>query len=109
MYEMFGKSFAVFSIPISDSSPRSVYEAIFCGASVVVSYGKWVENLPACMRSRIIIVDITQLNWFGDALLIAKKICSTPFIPSKEALELFDEIQSMKTVCQKFYGAVFDA
>lgn len=109
MYEMLGKSFAVFSIPISDSSPRSVYEAIFCGASVVVSHGKWIEFLPACMRSRLIVVDVSQMNWFGDALQAAQKICSTPFIPSKEALELFDESEAIKKVCRKFYGEVFDA
>lgn len=109
MYQMLGKSFAVFSIPISDSSPRSVYEAIFCGAIVVVSYSKWVELLPRCMRSRVIVVDIKQQNWFEDALQASQRICSIPFNPSREALELFDEIEAMKMVCRKFYGEVFDA
>lgn len=109
MYEMLRDAYAVFSIPISDSSPRSVYEAIFCGASVVVSYGKWVELLPACMRARVIIVDISTQHWFEDAILAAQKICSTPFIPSRASLELFDENEAMKMVCRKFYGEVFDA
>lgn len=109
MYKMLGEAFAVFSIPISDSSPRSVYEAIFCGACVVVSYGKWVELLPVCMRARVVVVDISIQHWFDDAIRAAQHICSTPFIPSREALELFDENEAMKLVCRQFYGEVFDA
>ena len=109
MYAMLGEAVAVFSIPISDSSPRSVYETIFCGACVVVSYGKWVELLPVCMRARVIVVEISMQHWFDDALRAARQICSTPFIPSREALELFDENEAMKMVCRKFYGEVFDA
>jgi hypothetical protein len=109
MYEIFENSFAIFSIPVSDSSPRSVYEAIFCGACAVVSYGKWVELLPVCMRSRIIIVDINQLNWFGNALQEAREICNSPFIPSMDALELFDETRALKNACQKLYSVTFNA
>lgn len=108
MYQMFGESTVVFSIPISDSSPRSVYEAIFCGACVVVSYGMWVESLPACMRARVVVVDISAQYWFDNALRAAQQISSTLFMPSKEALELFDEIEAMKMVCSKFYGEIFD-
>ncbi len=109
MYQMLGESFVIFSIPISDSSPRSVYEAIFCGACVVVSYGKWVEFLPACMRARVIVVDINNIQHrFDDLLREAKKICATPFIPSLDALKLFDENEVMKFVCRNFYGEVFD-
>jgi hypothetical protein len=108
MYQMFGESIAVFSIPISDSSPRSVYEAIFCGACVVVSDGMWVNSLPSCMRARVVVVDISVEYWFGNALRSAQQISSTPFMPSREALELFDEIEAMKMVCSKFYGEFFD-
>lgn len=108
MYQMLGEAFAVFSIPISDSSPRSVYEAIFCGACVVVSYGKWIELLPPCMRARIVVVDIEDQDWFSDAICASLEICLTPFIPSREALELFDENEAMKMVCRKFYGEVFN-
>jgi hypothetical protein len=103
MYEMLGDAYVVFSIPVSDSSPRSVYEAIFCGACVVVSYGKWIELLPPCMRSRVIVANISQQNWFEDALRGARNICSSPFIPSKDAIELFDETEAMRMVCRKFY------
>lgn len=108
MYRMLGEAFVVFSIPISDSSPRSVYEAIFCGACVVVSYGNWVEFLPACMRARVVVVDISVQNWFDDALRAAQQICTIPFRPSRAALEIFDEHEAMKIVCKKFYGEVFD-
>lgn len=109
MYQMLGEAFVVFSIPISDSSPRSVYEAIFCGACVVVSYGKWVESLPTCMRPRVVVVDISVQNWFDDALRAAQQICTIPFRPSRVAFEIFDEHEAMKIVCKKFYGEVFDA
>lgn len=108
MYKILGEAVCVFSIPISDSSPRSVYEAIFCGASVVVSYGKWVELLPPCMRARVVVVDMTNSQWFSDAILASESICSIPFIPSKEALEIFDETEAMKSVCRRFYGEAFD-
>jgi hypothetical protein len=61
------------------------------------------------MRARVIVVEISMQHWFDDALRAARQICSTPFIPSREALELFDENEAMKMVCRKFYGEVFDA
>lgn len=106
MYQMFTESLLVISIPISDSSPRSVYEAIFCGCCVAVSHGIWVEALPRCMRSRIFIVDITSATWFDDALLFARNVCVTPFVPSAEALQVYDEMEAMKAVCRRFYGEV---
>ena len=98
MYELFAQARFVISIPISDSSPRSVYEAIFCGACVVVSYGKWVESLPDCMRSRVVIADLESDRWFDDAVSCADMICKTPFVPSKQAIEMFDETECMKAV-----------
>lgn len=109
MYKMLGDASVVFSIPISDSSPRSVYEAIFCGACVVVSQGKWIDLLPNCMKSRIIVIDVSEKNWFESAINSAKEISAVPFVPSSNAIELFDEIESMKYVCKTFYGADFHA
>lgn len=109
MYRMLGEASVVFSVPVSDSSPRSVYEAIFCGACVVVSYGGWVDFLPACMRARVVVVDILEPNWFNDAFRAAQQICTTPYRPSRAALEMFDENKAMEIVCRKFYGEVFDA
>ncbi|MDA9985681.1 hypothetical protein N9E86_00715 [Alphaproteobacteria bacterium] len=103
LFHIFSRAFAVFSIPISDSSPRSVYEAIFCGSAVIVTYGEWIEILPKCMRERLIIVDLTEENWFDDAIRLARKISSIEFNPSKEAVLMFDEVESMKNVCAKYY------
>lgn len=60
------------------------------------------------MRARIVIVNLDNANWFIDAINTSRKICSEPFIPSPESLELFDEKESMKMVCRNFYGEKFD-
>lgn len=103
MYSMFESACAVFSIPISDSSPRSVYEAIFCGAPVVVTYDKWIEDLPQCMRSRLIIVDVTNHDWLNSALSEAKAISKIRYQPSSEALLKFDQRKNMEFMCTQFY------
>ena len=104
MFRLLGQASVVFSLPASDSSPRSVYEAVFCGAAVVSSYGEWFEFLPSCMRARVIIVDLNEDRWFDAAIERAKKISSTQFKPSDEAIRIFDEIESMKWVCKKYYN-----
>jgi hypothetical protein len=104
MYKLLGKAQVVFSIPISDSSPRSVYESIFCGACVVVTYGSWIEDLPSCMKSRIVVVDIEDDGWFDWALQESERICKIRYIPSKEAMNAYDEKEAMKVVCRRFYG-----
>lgn len=96
MYELFSKAELVISIPISDSSPRSVYEAIFCGSPVVISYNSYYEALPDCMKSRIVIVDLSNKNWFADAVNKAIIINQKPYIPTKLALETFDQKESFK-------------
>ena len=103
MYDAFSKAYAVFSLPISDSSPRSVYEAIFCGAAVIACYGEWIELLPQCMRKRIVLVDLNQSGWFDISVSKAKEISSSPFRPSIKAVQLFDEKSSLTQLCTKFY------
>ena len=96
MYEILRKSSCVISIPHSDSSPRSVYEAIFCGASVICVHASYVDNLPSCMRQRIVVIDLSDPLWFCAALSRARELSSKPFVPSSEALELFDQLSSMR-------------
>ncbi len=108
MYKLLTEAYAVFSIPVSDSSPRSVYESIFCGAIAVVSYGAWIDLLPPCMRQRVIVVDIEDPNWFEMALELAHGLSRYPFIPSEKALELFDETRAMKMICERFYGEKYN-
>lgn len=96
MYGVLARSSCVISIPRSDSSPRSVYEAIFCGASVICTQASYVDQLPSCMRQRVVLVDVSEPFWFPVALSRAREISSKPFIPSSEAYELFDQLSSMK-------------
>lgn len=91
MYSLIHKSSLVISVPLSDSSPRSVYESIFCGAVVAITYNTYYDSLPNCMKERIIIVDINNKYWFNSALEEANSILNSKFVPSKEALEVFDQ------------------
>ena len=68
MYKNFIEAKLVISIPYSDSSPRSVYEAIFCGAIVAITYNNYYQNLPDSLKARVIIVDINQKGWFYNAI-----------------------------------------
>lgn len=98
MYKLLRKSIMVVSIPSSDSSPRSVYEAIFCGCAVCITHHPYYDILPQCMKDRIIIVDINDKSWFANAFLKAKKISKKEFFPDKESLDLFDQRKSFKRI-----------
>lgn len=98
MYQLFSQSELVISIPISDSSPRSVYEAIFCGAPVAITYNSYFDILPECMQARIIIVDLNDENWLNKAINEANKIIKKEFIPSSVASDLFDQKKSFKKI-----------
>lgn len=108
LYALLRQSICVVSIPISDSSPRSVYEAIFCGAAVICTEMAYLQSLPECMRARLIVVDIRQPGWFGAALVRAQEIAAIPYVPSPEALELFDQRASM-TKCLSLADGVITA
>jgi hypothetical protein len=96
MYDLLTRTKLVFSIPTSDSSPRSVYEAIFCGCAVAITYNSYYDLLPECMKSRIILVDLNDNNWFDIAVECSNKIIHDPYIPSNEALEIFDQRKSFR-------------
>lgn len=91
------------SIPMSDSSPRSVYEAIFCGCCVAVTYNPWIEAIPECMKSRICIVNLEDDNWLEKALRHAEAVVSVPYEPSEQALDMFDQDRSMRAVASRYY------
>jgi hypothetical protein len=95
LYALMAQAICVFSIPISDSSPRSVYEAIFAGAAIALAPAQFIHALPACMRERAIEVDISEQGWFSKALERAQTITSKPYTPSEEALDAFDQVKSM--------------
>lgn len=103
LYKLLRDTTLVISIPINDSSPRSVYEAIFSGCCVAVTFNSWIELLPKCMRSRLIVVDLQNKNWLSDAHAQAVEIVKTPFTPSDDALDLFDENRSLLGVIESCY------
>ena len=106
MYKLMLSAKLVISIPASDSSPRSVYEAIFCGCFAVVTHNEWLDLLPDCMASRIIVADISSPTWLKDAIKYAEDSRNRPYVPSSAALELFDQKQSMYKIYNNIYPSV---
>ena len=96
MYELLAGTKLVISIPYSDSSPRSVYEAIFCGCTVAITYHPYYDILPECMKSRIILVDLNDEYWFDKAIKASNRIIEMTFCPTQEALNLFDQKKSFR-------------
>lgn len=106
MYSIFLDSLLCISIPSSDSSPRSVYEAIFCGAIVAVSMEDYISDLPESMRNRLLVVDVGKPDWFGcavDQASILKRDC---FVPCREALQRFDQVESFRRLYQLSLNAL---
>jgi hypothetical protein len=106
--ELYGELFSaklVVSIPKSDSSPRSVCEAIFCGCFVATTHASWIDVAPECMKSRLIHVDIEKEGWLEGAFEYAEAHSHEPYQPSEEALNIFDQKKSML----KFYNELYPA
>lgn len=103
LYSLLYETFAVISIPSSDSSPRTVYEAIFSGCAVITTYDDWIDILPHCMKKRVIMVELNSKHWLKKSLIKAKKISQKQFKPSKDAINNYDEYMSMSYLCEKYY------
>lgn len=103
LYKVLNAAKLVISIPISDSSPRSVYEAIFCGCIVAVLSSPWIDCLPPCMSKRVVVVDLQSMDWLRIALESAEVKLKEQYMPSREALDAFDQKRSML----KFYQEIF--
>jgi hypothetical protein len=103
LYSLMSETILTISIPISDSSPRTVYESIFCGSIVAMTYAAYYEELPDCIRKRIYLVDIKKKNWFDEALNFAKSIVGQRFIPTTEALDMCDQIRLINKVIKNAY------
>ena len=103
LYSLLAETILVISIPSSDSSPRSVYESIFCGAVVAMTYSGYYDELPHCMRQRIYLVNLESETWFDDALEFARTIVKHPYIPSSEALEISDQNKLINKVIEVAY------
>ena len=61
------------------------------------------NSLPRCMRERVLVVDIELNDWFTKAMCEAHEISSRPFVPSRQAFEVFDENEAMKRACELLY------
>ena len=90
----------VISIPITDSSPRSVFESIFCGCIVAICHDSYYDNLPCSIKSRVILVDLQDKQWFLKAVKKAEYMLAKPFAPCKKALELFDQGRTFKKMSE---------
>lgn len=103
LYSLLTEAKLVISIPSSDSSPRSVYESIFLGSCVAITYNPYYEILPSCMKERIYIIDLSNSNWFEDAVDFSSEKIKKKYIPSAEALEMFDQNISLKKATEQLY------
>jgi Glycosyltransferase Family 4 len=96
MYQLLLNTKLVISIPKSDSSPRSVYEAIFCGCAVAITHHSYYDVLPQCMKDRIVLIKMNDKNWLDKAIEKSLEITSFPYHPSDEALNTFDQHKSFR-------------
>nr|WP_319520917.1 glycosyltransferase [uncultured Sphaerochaeta sp.] len=91
MYQFLSETTLVLSIPKSDSSPRSVYEAIFCGCIVGITKEEYYDSLPECMKKRIVIIDLSEDDWFDNVVIKAIQLEKVPFQPSLETIKEYNQ------------------
>ena len=91
LYNTLYKTKLVISIPTKDSFPRSVFESIFCGSIVAISYNSYYDYLPNSIKSRIILINPKDERWFINAVNKAEKLLEIPFKPCEKALRIFDQ------------------
>jgi glycosyltransferase involved in cell wall biosynthesis len=101
LYELLRQTKIVISIPKSDSSPRSVYEAIFFGCIVIAINNDYIRSLPEMMRERIVITDC-QPGWLSLAVKEAELRLSNKFEPKECVVNLFDQEYSIKRVLEAY-------
>ena len=104
VYRIFAEARLVVAIPRSDSSPKSVYEAIFCGCPVAIAHHPYFDDLPACMQARMILVDLADPLWLDLAIDQADRIRQIPYEPTPAAISAFDKIESFKTMCKLLFS-----
>ena len=100
LYKILLETKLVISIPKSDSSPKSVYESIFLGCAVAITFNEYYNLLPSCMQSRMILINLDDNDWFRKTILSANEILKHPYIPSKKALHLFDRRESFRAIVE---------
>ena len=98
LYRLFACSLLSISIPKSDSSPRSVYESIFCGCIVATTYEEYLQDLPQCMRERVVIVNLKDPLWLEKAIDAALIMRKKKFTPSDYSIENYDQYKSFMLI-----------
>ena len=92
LYSLMSNSIAAISIPVSDSSPKSVYESIFSGAPTILQDNPYQDFMTDSMKSRVISITSKDIkknpNWLSDS--------------SKEALNIIEEYTPCKLSYEKF-------
>tara|TARA_B110000027_G_C16108351_1_gene296401 strand:- start:691 stop:1782 length:1092 start_codon:yes stop_codon:yes gene_type:complete len=104
LYALFNSSKLIISIPVSDSSPKSVYESIFFGCCVAVRDNPYINILPRCMKDRLIIVNFEDPLWLMKAMKHAEVVVKDEYIPSEEAVSLFDKKNSIRIISNFFFN-----
>ena len=104
LYNLMSKALLTISIPDSDSSPRSVYEAIFCGSIVAVTDLPFLKELPECMLKRLYIIKNLSNHWLKEAINFAELNYHKQYVPSQEALNFCDQKLLTKKIINDIYG-----
>lgn len=105
LYSLMANSIASISIPVSDSSPKSVYESIFSGAPTILRENPYQDYMTDSMKSRVINVakkDLNNSNWLSNSIQKAKYI-SKDYLPCKLSYEKFDSQFILSSVYSILY------
>lgn len=97
-HDLLLRSNVVISVPISDSSPRSVYEAIFAGCVVIATENGYLRNLPSSMSQRIVEVDLSEANWLTKAYGSALEKSKLPYMPCEDSISTYEQATSFNRV-----------
>ena len=108
MAEHYNVADIVVSVPSSDSSPKSVYEAMFCGKPVIISELEWSRellNYCDCLH-RVSVRNVNQLSKLIaniiDDDVTATRISSNAMLT---AHKYFDYEKNMKKMEKIIYEA----
>ena len=105
LYSLMSNSIATISIPISDSSPRSVYESIFSGAPTILQDNPYQDFMTDSMKSRVIIINTTDIknsHWLGKSIKEGLNILED-FSPCKLSYEKFDSGVILNSTYKSLY------
>lgn len=104
LYELMASCLSAVSVPISDSSPKSVYESIFLGAPVIIQNNKYLKDLTLSMSTRVVPVNISNgTEWLPAALKCASHL-NKRYNPCALSISKFDSKLVLESYYEKLYG-----